>query len=177
MTIYIDNYLMLESDLLCLLKKFYDHGKGWSVTGGFRSRKDRGFIYTSYNPVFLVAYDEGIPIGYAGLKVNGSYITSAGIHTHKDYRKKGIATQLIKKRNDIFNLMNRPALLEINTTTMPTKLWKNKFERTGWIDELKYLDLNENTKNAIPRHIYEYHRQKYVNGLMIYPISTNFNNE
>lgn len=177
MAIYIHNHLMLETDLLDLLKKCYGHSNDWSLTGGFRSRKDRGLNYTSQNPVFLVAYDEGIPIGFAGFKVNGSFIVSAGIRVHQDYQKKGIAAGLIKKRNDIYNLMSRPALLLINTTTMPTKLWKNKFERTGWIDDPKYSDLNENTKNAIPSEVYECHKQKYVNGLMVYPMCTNLNNK
>ena len=50
------------------------------------------------------------------VSVKGSYISSAGIRVHQNYQKKGIATQLISKRNIIFNLINMPTLLKVNTT-------------------------------------------------------------
>lgn len=66
--------------------------------------------------------------------------------------------------------MNKPALLLLAPTAMSIELWKSKFARTGWFDVPKYLNLDENSKNAIPPEVYEYLRKKYVNSLMLYPV-------
>ena len=108
MTIIIESSVTTEKQLLERLKKCHGDGRNWPMTKGFRSRKDQGKIYTTYDPDYLIAYDGETPIGYTGFKDNGSFIVSAGTHVHTDYQKKGIATKLIKKRNTIYDSMNKP---------------------------------------------------------------------
>ena len=68
---------------------------------------------------------------------------------HQDYRK-GDRNKLIRKRNDKYSSLNKPALVAMNTKSMGSGDWKSKWERTGWVDSPEDSEISEEDKRAIP---------------------------
>ncbi len=169
----IDSKMYSEDEMLDLLQKYHGDGKDWPKKNGFRPRSVwGGNKYSSTNPVYYIVFDEEKPVAFAGFEDNGPFIVSAGVSVHQDYRKMGLANKLIKKRNDKYASMNKPALVAMNTKVMGSEDWKSKWERTGWIDSPEDSEISEKDKSAIPSEVLEYHRKRYGDNWMLYPVGS-----
>lgn len=169
----IGSSLYSEDQMLDLLKEFHGDGKDWPKPNGFRPRSVwGGNKYSSTNPLYFMAFDGDKPVGYGGFEDNGKFLVSAGVSVHQDYRGKGIANKLIKMRNDKYASMNKPALVAMNTKVMAAGDWKSKWERTGWVDSPEDSEISEEDKRAIPSEVFDYHRKRYGNNWMLYPVGS-----
>ena len=165
------NTLYSEDELLQLLREFHGDGVKWGKPSGFRRRSVwGGNKYSSTNPRYYIAFEGEVPVGYGGFEDNGKFIVSAGVAVHSKYRKQGISEKLVKKRNDKYDAVNKPVLVGMDNKIMPSETWKASWARTGWLDSPEDSELNEETLEAIPKEVLDYHRQKYVDVWMLYPV-------
>ena len=169
----IGSGLYSEDQMLDLMKKYHGDGKDWPRKNGFNHRRDwASNKYSNTNPVYLIAFDGDKPIAFGGYEDNGKFIVSAGVSVHQDYRGKGIANKLIRMRNDKYSSLNKPALVAVNTKTMDSGDWKSKWERTGWVDSPEDSEISDKDKKAIPSEVLEYHRKRYGDNWMLYPVGS-----
>ena len=119
-------------------------------------RKDREHLisHTREPPLYLIALDGDIIVGYAGWIDKGDYNVGGGIRVREGYRGKKVSSILTDKRQEKMN--DKPAIEMVNTKTMDRQVFISKWKRRGWIINPEPHEV----PSEIPEQVVEDYRKK-----------------
>ena len=143
--------------------------KNWGDTDEpYINRADRGYVNRySHDPLYLIALsdeekgDVDVIVGYAGWKDNDSFLVTAGVRVLERYRDRRISVELNRKRLE--KIGNKPILAGLNNRNLPAGVWRQHWERSGWIG-----NPTDEQLASIPQDVMDYHKKKYGDAFLLY---------
>ena len=148
MNITIPNQMYSENKMLKIWNSYWSKNNKEYLKKPRRERPTVKTPLSTENPMYFMAFDGEIPVGYCGIEDNGSFFASAGVYVVPEYQGKKISSNLMKKRLDKVDSANKPIIAFINNKNLPEGTWYNAWKRKGW----KKADL-ENLPENLPANI------------------------
>ena len=161
--------LLIKDESIVIDSRLYDDDymfEHWNKDNpdyDFKRRSDRAnLLPIDRQPALYIVGRKGDRIvAYAGLIDDGSHYKCAGARVHPDFRQGGTFGRLMDARND--KIGSKPAIVFLNTQSMPIETFISKIERYGW--ETRDFDVSK-VNNPDLKKVAQQYLEAYGNFLV-----------